>query len=413
MSNSGINTDGKRLGTDGMLGLVMLSVLIIGVVVWASSLAGVERTDFSMTYVAARLVVQGNKHLLYDQATQERLRDSLFTHPSPLFFEHPPFEALLLSPLGALSFRTAYLIWGLINAGIWIVLVAWLRTYLPWPREDLGYCFLWLLFAPLLVALFQGQPSIILLGLFAWCFVELKHEREFMAGLALGLGLFKFQFVLPLALIFVLRRQWRLIYGFLCSSALLVGLSLLTVGARGLVDYGEFILRIARHPSNLSYGSAVDMPTITGLFYAILPASARSALPIAAGVFSLALLASIALLWQKTGTAAQDELLYAAAVAAALASGSHMFTHDFSPLLLGMFLVGSRLSSVALKNSALRWSLIFSMATFWCFPVYFLFIHWHCAYLLCPVLLLFIFSAVLAARRVIPVEQHPAACATA
>ena len=108
---------------------------------------------------AATIVHHGMGHDLYNTALQKQVRDSLFQHPVPLFFEHPPFEALLLSPLASYSFRTAYLIWGLMNATIWLGSIFALRQYLHWPGETLGYVILWLVFAPLWVALYQGQSS--------------------------------------------------------------------------------------------------------------------------------------------------------------------------------------------------------------------------------------------------------------
>jgi hypothetical protein len=37
------------------------------------------------------------------------------------------------------------------------------------------------------------------------------------------------------------------------------------------------------------------------------------------------------------------------------------------------------------------------MVLFWIFPIYFVFVAWHCLYLMCPVLLMFSISALLAA----------------
>src|SRR5713226_6517814 len=252
------------------LGLLGAAVLLYGAVLWCAHGPSAEKTDFSLTYVGARIVHQGLGGRLYDLGLQKQVRDSLFQHPNPLFFEHPPFEALLLSPLAAVPFRTAYMLWGFLNATVWLLLIFFMRPHLPAPLEDLGYVALWLLFAPLGVALFQGQSSMILLALYAAAFVLLRQDREFAAGAALGLGLFKFQFVLPFVLILVLRKQWRFLGGF-CIAAVVLGiLSLLTTGWHGIVTYVRFLLAIGTTPQNLSYGSAVDMPTIDGFVYAML-----------------------------------------------------------------------------------------------------------------------------------------------
>src|SRR5437660_6613494 len=156
---------------DSTLGLLGSTILLIGAVLWCARGPNAEKTDFSLTYVGAKIVHQGLGSRLYDLDLQKQVRDSLFRHPNPLFFEHPPFEGLLLSPLAALPFRTAYMLWGLINATVWLMLIVSMRPHLPSPREDLGYVALWLLFAPLGVALYQGQSSMILLALYATTFV--------------------------------------------------------------------------------------------------------------------------------------------------------------------------------------------------------------------------------------------------
>jgi hypothetical protein len=168
MSNEGVSeSTGFVLGlNEATMGLFAAAILLAGAVLWSSHSPNVEKTDFSLTYVGARIVHAGLGARLYDINFQKQVRDSLFEHPNPLFYEHPPFEALLLSPLAALSFRTSYMCWGFFNAVVWLSLMFFLRQYLPWPREDLAYLCLWFLFAPVGVALFQGQSSIVLLALY-------------------------------------------------------------------------------------------------------------------------------------------------------------------------------------------------------------------------------------------------------
>ncbi|MBV9341316.1 MAG: DUF2029 domain-containing protein, partial [Acidobacteria bacterium] len=133
---------------DGTLGLLAAAILLVSAVVWSAHGPNVEKTDFSLTYVGAKLVHEGFGHQLYDIGLQKEARDSLFRHPSPLFFEHPPFEAVLLAPLAHYPFRRVYLLWALFNVAVCLLLMIILRSYLPWPREDPGYIAFWLLFAP-------------------------------------------------------------------------------------------------------------------------------------------------------------------------------------------------------------------------------------------------------------------------
>ena len=398
MSNDQVSArPGIRLGlNDSTFLLIATAILIFGAAVWCAHQPNVEKTDFSLTYVGARIVHQGQGHRLYDISLQKQSRDSIFQKPSPLLFEHPPFEALVFSPLANFSFRTAFLIWGIFNVTLWVLLMYSLRSYLPWPQEDLGYLVLWLIFAPLGVALYQGQSSIALLAVYAITYICLKHQHELLAGCALGFGLFKFQFVVPFVLIMVVRRQWRFLSGFMGTAAVLFLISLITVGWSGVGSYVRLLLAIGANPQNESFGSVVDMPTLYGLLYAILGTKiAHPIFNIVVAACSMLLVVLVGLRWPAEVSGKTFDLLFAAAIAASLVISSHMFTHDFSPLVLAMFLTAACVT----KKTAYSLLLIIPLLLLWAFPLYFLFVAWHCLFLMCPVLLLFVWVALQLAKE--------------
>lgn len=397
MPNSGsLPKSTISISTDRLLATVAVGIVVIGAVLWCARGVHAEKTDFSVTYVGAYIVHQGWGAQLYDLGLQTRVRDSLFTNPNPLYYEHPPFEALLFAPMALLPFRTAYLLWGFLNATVWIFLMLSLRNYLPWPRDDFAYSMLWLLFAPLGVALFQGQSSLLIFAAYAVAFMQFKRSREFRAGAALGFALLKLQFALPFALIMLLRKKWGFVEGFACSSLILSALSLLAVGRWGAASYVRLLLQIGNNPQNLSYGSAVDMPTINGFVYAIAGRIlSHQSLSAVVAALSILLLYFVALQWKAANVGRGDDLMFASAIAACLLASSHMFTQDFSPLLLGMLLLGADLAdsrNAERPNRALRIASIASLAVFWAFPVYFICVAWHCLYLMCLVLLVFAFA---------------------
>jgi hypothetical protein len=389
---------------ESTLALLASAVLLVGAVLWGARGPLTEKTDFSLTYVGARIVYQGQGARLYDLGKQKEVRDSLFQHPNPLVFEHPPFEALFLSPLAGLPYRTAYLVWGLANVLVWLSLPVLLRPYTPAPRDALTYLALWLLFAPLGVALFQGQSSLFLLLLFAVEFVQLKRGRELPAGIWLGLGLFKFQFVLPFALIFLLRAKWKFLAGFTISAAVLGVLSWIAVGWVGLFQYVHLLLAVGANPQNLSYGAAVDMPTLHGFAHAVLGRIASPA--VISGVVaisSLVLIVFMAWRWRQQDAKPEGcsfDLMFAAALTVSLMTGVHMFTHDFSPLMLALLLVCAHLSGKTRRG--LRTILGAALAIFWFPPVYFALVTWHCLYLMFPLLLAFTLAAIALSR--VPTE---------
>ena len=381
----------KRIQFENIVALVAFAILLVSAVFWAGKPPTMEKTDFSVTYIGSRMVYLGQGAKLYDLAEQQKLKRLLLPDAEPLIYEHPPFEALLLAPLGALPYKTAYLIWGLINVAIWLMLPYLLRPYAPAPRDDLGYLVLWLLFAPLGVALFQGQSSLLILLVYSLAFIALKQGRDFRAGAILGLGLFKFQFILPFALIFLLRRQWRFLKGFLATAAGLGVLSVVAVGWPGIWSYIHLLVSIVRHPDSVAHGAAVDMGTLQGFVHALLgKVLGRSAISLLVTAISASLMGWSAWRWHATEDGQRGrtfDLMFAVSVVVALVTGFHMFTHDLSPLLLAMFLVAAHFPGS--NQPALRLTLGVALVLFWIPPLYFALVAWHCMYLWFLVLMVF------------------------
>jgi hypothetical protein len=218
--------------------------------------------------------------------------------------------------------------------------------------------------------------------------------------------------VLPFAFIFLLRKKWRFLEGFAVSSLSLTLISLAAVGWRGVVDYVRLLLAISSNPQDLSYGSAVDMPTLYGFVYALVGRRiGHTELHLVVGMLSVLLLGFIAWYWRSHAEGGSNALMFACAIAASLLTGSHMFTHDFSPLVLALFLAAANFPDW--RHRALRGTLMATLVLFWTVPIYFLFVAWHCLYLLCPALLLFALSALLASKYVSQQRLAEVRCVTA
>jgi Glycosyltransferase family 87 len=366
-----------------------IAIVLFGAVLWTNHSPANEMTDFSVTYIGARIVHEGRGSKLYDLAEQEKTKASVFTHAQPLIFEHPPFEALLLAPLGGLHYETAYFIWGVLNVLVWLYLPFLLRPYAPCPHSELSYLVLWLLFPPLGIALYQGQSSLLLLLVFALAFVGLKQGREFKAGVWLGLGLFKFQFAIPLALIFLVRRKWNVVSGFLASAAALVLLSFIGVGWQGLVGYVRLLLNVAGHPHNFSYGAAKDMATLQAFCNVVLGGLlSPAAIHFTVAACSAALIVYAARASLRTEVAhASFDLFFATSILVALITGIHMFAHDLSPLALALFIILPHVASR--RSGAVACACIVLL---WIPPIYFFAVARHMLYVFFPLLSLLAFG---------------------
>jgi Glycosyltransferase family 87 len=366
------------------------AVLVFAAVLWTANGPRLEKVDFSVTYLGARIVHEGRGAQLYDLDQQIKLRSSLYRDPNPLIYEHPPFEALLLSPLAGLPYKTAYLIWGFLNALIWLALPFLLRPFAPLPKQWTAYLALWLIFAPLGVALFQGQSSLILLLCYTLSYIFWRRDQPLIAGVCLGLGLFKFQFVLPFVVILVLRRKWRFVGGFVLIATFWGLLSVAAIGWNGCLSYVKLLLSIGTNPQNVSFGSAVDMPTLHGFVYAVLGDMLQArALSVIVAVVSIFLFTFAARSWGKAERQGRElsEPAFGAAIVASLMIGLHMFTHDFSPLMLSLLIAMAYFPDHSRR--ALRLCMAACIGLFFFPPSYFVLVATHKMFLMFPLLLIF------------------------
>jgi len=197
--------------------------------------------------------------------------------------------------------------------------------------------------------------------------------------------------VLPFALVFLFRRKWKFLTGFLLSATLLGVLSLIAVGWRGVLGYVDLISNISRKPANVSYGSAVDMPTLHGFVYAILGNTmSLGALTLVVAVISVFMILLTAWSWvraDRRNPARTFDLMFSAVLTVSLMTGLHMFTHDFSPLMLAMLLAAKHFPGQG--RPALRLVLATALVLLWIPPIYFALVAWHGLYLMFPILLVF------------------------
>ena len=229
-----------------------LLAFLIGIHLWTwvfllpTFLGG--RSDFRQLYTAGYMVRSGHARELYSYNSQLRFQNERVSRADiPLPFIRPAYQALLFVPFSWLRYKTAYFAFLAINL---VLLAVSFRLLRPW-MDNLAKIYRWLPAAmflgylPIAAALMQGQDSILLLTLLLAAAVLLGRGRDLAAGVSVGLGLFKLQLVLPIALLFLVWRRWRFSVGFAISagaagviSVWLVGLAQTRIYVRSLVAMG-------------------------------------------------------------------------------------------------------------------------------------------------------------------------------
>jgi hypothetical protein len=314
-------------------------------------------------------------------------------------------QAILFAPLSLLSYRGAYVAWGVFNVLLWVLFVWLLRNYASVKDRPLPYLLLGCMFSPLWVALVMGQFSLIVLVAFTLAFVCMKRKQDHLAGLGLSLGLLKFTALLPFAVILLLRRKWKFIGGFAIGSALQGLLSLAVVGWSGVVSYVRLLIDILKHRSypeyavlNMTWNQANIGGIVTVLLRASVSAHWISA--VSTGLSGCAILFA-AWCWQreeKRRNGRSFDLMFAAALVISLLATPHLYEYDLTPMLLAIVLVVA--SPQWRVKSTGRSVLIAAIAVLYASAFYLWTLMDHrTVWMLTPVLAAFPFGALALARR--------------
>jgi glycosyl transferase family 87 len=337
---------------------LMLGFQISG---WIFFLPGAMQghADFRHLYVAGHMVRSGYRTSLYDYAVEKIWQNRLVSPEAiALPFNHLAYEALAFIPYSLVPYRVAYFLFLATNIAL---LGAALYLILPW-ASVLGELLFWLpaamffAFLPAAAALMQGQDSILLLLLLTGAVSLLRRRQEFLAGLVVGMGMFKFQIVIPIAVLFLLWRRWRFTTGVLVSSFVALLVSICLVGPSQLRTYvhelaSMSIRETAADQFKFNIVPAM-MPNVRGLIAACLnSASHPGRVQLLTGIASLAVLAWTAMSGQRRSPCAQLSL----SILAAVLISYHLLIHDLAILLIPLALALGNYFSFPRPNVLTCW----------------------------------------------------------
>lgn len=227
---------------------ILLFFLSIWAIVATYPIAMAGHVDFRHLYTAGYMVRTGHGSELYSYARNlEFQNQQVGPAQGTLTFNHLAYEALFFAPLSYLGYQRAYIVFFLVNllviAGAIRILwpyfspLATIWRFLP---AAIVACFL-----PVSIALAEGQDSLLLLALIVAAMTAVDQQKEVLGGVLLGLTLFKFQYALPIVLLFLVWRRWRFLAGFAISGTLAVALSLALTGITAIREYLPYLLSIS------------------------------------------------------------------------------------------------------------------------------------------------------------------------
>lgn len=309
-----------------------LPAVLIGVEIPSFLLLGTRtlglQSDFRVFYTPACMLRTHERGEIYDFSSIRRNQDlRVAPDNGAVPFLHPAYEAVLFIPLSFLPYRVAYIAW----AGINFAVLAWIYFLLRPRLENLralgpGWISPALLlgFFPVAFAILAGQDSLLLL-LATVAALRRISRNEFQAGLLLGLGMFRFQVLLPIILLFFFWRYFNFVLGWLVSSAAVLSASAMITGFGAQVQYAKLLLQMGA----VSYWPLLSrMPNLRALF-----------LSAGFGKSSLLLVSlAIALATLVIGMKQNSEQRLVLAITMSCVVTYFLFMHDLSLLVLPILL---------------------------------------------------------------------------
>jgi hypothetical protein len=332
---SGAQEARKSWPHDLVLGILPL-LIGIEILLWTAYLPLGLRgfADFRQLYTGGYMLRTGHGGELYDYDSQQRFQEYLVPVGGhlPLVISHLAYEELLFVPLSMLRYRIAYFGFMALNFALLIFCAELLRRRFGVLSDRWKWlpAFLLLAFFPISRTLQNGQDSILILSLLLAAQWALDCDKQFTAGLLVGIGIFKFQIVIPIAILFLIWRRWRFLEGVAASSAAAGLVTLWLIGIGGVRGYFQILLSMS-----LRLYSAADMRRytidpremlnlrglISAMFGGFLPPMYVHLLVAACSLFVLA-------------AAARRRPSMTLAVAAASLVSYHFIVHDASILII-------------------------------------------------------------------------------
>ena len=334
---------------------VALAALNCAVIMpWLGKVVG-RPYDFAALHTAVQVYKTNPHDILYDLRLQLSAQQQLFGMDDAAAAEglsrQPcrPYELALWLPLGGLPYQFAFWVWRAANIAV-LLFAAWLLARNLQPRRGVAeVAVISLAFFPCCFLLTHGQDTLVIRGLFAICLWALRSERYFLAGAALGLGLFKFQFVLPIVGIMVLRRLWRVVSGFTTSASIVLAVSTAMVGFDGMKRLFQLWLR--GESGTLVCIDPMRMPNIRGLLASLPGLAPRSPVVLIATLILSALLLFLAA--RQAKNVPGPEYALAMSVCFVVLVSFHANTYDLALLILPILLM----LGMEMHSKQLQWAM--------------------------------------------------------
>lgn len=306
--------------------------------------------DFAAFYAAGSIVWNGDIDALYDPARQAEAQADLGLD-GYLAFAYPPHVAAVYAPLGALDFATAYAVHTAIMAGS-LVLALWLlQVPVPllarwrWPLLAGS-----LTFFPLATAIGGGQNAALSVLGMAVIWRALHDDREWLAGLATGLLMFRPQYGLPLLGLLLLARHWRAVVTAVATIGATWATTAVALGPDWVTNWWSEVIPFVEQDAEVNAANSIS---ILGFLQAAWSPDARAAVVFGAIGAALVVL-TLMYLWANPQRFLLGHRIGATAIGVTLISPHTMF-YDAGLLVIAGAALMANTSRVPARGLTLIW----------------------------------------------------------
>ncbi len=278
--------------------------------------------DVRLYYVAAEAGLRYGWSKIYDQAVLSALSSS-FPAATRLIdektFASTPLLAWVFAPLTAFPEPVAYVLWVVLSLAA--LAFAW---HIAVPYAGLAKLTLLLLAIglwPVLLTLYFGQPTLIVLALVGVTWWLCVKERPLEAGAVLALATFlKPQAVFLVPVVLLVSGRYRVVGAWAAGVAVLAALTAVSLGSSGLIGWWHVVRVVQGLPLDTMFTLAGPLGNgpATYLLWGLQGAIA------------------LAIAWRRRG---EVEIVFAVGILGTVATASYFHNSDYCILLLPAWLV--------------------------------------------------------------------------
>lgn len=235
----------------------LLAVLILVLLIFINTYAQIPTSsDFLKFYSSIRFLHRDQS--IYKPLNLESIPSDIPIDPELVsdFIGpnlNPPFQTLLLSPLGLFSYGYAYWIWSLlsITMGLISVCLIWNAYHEEFPISHVfELSIVFLVFFPTILTIILGQFSAILLFLITIAWISARKGQERNAGITLGVALSLKIFTGLFIPVFIVQRRWKLLIWYIGTFFIVNVISMLIIGLDEHIEYLRTVSSITWYASS-------------------------------------------------------------------------------------------------------------------------------------------------------------------